>query len=187
MAPIRARRSSTGPRHPSALSTTMFVNSPKRGPLSRENGDGDLVANGSSDPFTTPPRSESGQTSPSASSPSLSTPAQDPFQGGSSTPSSPSSPSLNDPARRHLRFSTTSLSGAATASRTTPFRRNLSRRTLSSQSIASLRKPHPSTKLRGEIHKPWLKYPDPAQRWARILFWSLFALGFAASAVSEWS
>lgn len=162
----------------------MFANSPKRGPLSGENGD--LVTNGSSDPFTTPPRSESGQTSPSASSPSLSTPAQDPFQGGSSTPSSPSSPSLNDPARRHLRFSTTSLTGAsagATPSRT--FRRNLSRRTLSSQSIASLRKPHPSTKLRGEIHKPWLKYPDPAQRWAKILFWALFGLGFAASAVSE--
>jgi hypothetical protein len=77
----------------------------------------------------------------------------------------------------------TGASAGATPSRT--FRRNLSRRTLSSQSIASLRKPYPSTKLRGEIHKPWLKYPDPAQRWAKILFWALFGLGFAASAVSE--
>ncbi|RSH89177.1 hypothetical protein EHS25_002289 [Saitozyma podzolica] len=125
----------------------MFANSPKHQPLSRENGD--LVANGSSDPFTTPPRSESGQTSPSASSPSLSTPAQDPFQGGP----------------LHLLRPLLRLS------------------TIRPGSIASLRKPYPSTKLRGEIHKPWLKYPDPAQRWAKILFWALFGLGFAASAV----
>ncbi|GFZ47910.1 hypothetical protein JCM24511_05657 [Saitozyma sp. JCM 24511] len=48
-----------------------------------------------------------------------------------------------------------------------------------------MRKPYPSTKLREEIPKPWLKYPDPAQRWARIIFWSLFALGFAASGANS--
>lgn len=47
------------------------------------------------------------------------------------------------------------------------------------------RRPRPSTKLRGEIEKPWTKYPDPAHRWSKIIFWVLAALGLASGALSE--
>ena len=43
----------------------------------------------------------------------------------------------------------------------------------------SNRKAFVSTRLKGEINKPWLEKPDPAQKWARwIVIGSLF-LGLA--------
>ena len=56
------------------------------------------------------------------------------------------------------------------------------RRLLSSTSIQTFRKPHPSTKLRGEIPKPWLKYPDPAHRWSKVIFYSIIAVCIGAAA-----
>jgi hypothetical protein len=127
------------------------------------------------DPFQTPPLSES-PLSPSSSTPSISSPAE-------AVPTGTSSPSIPQSPPRRLRFSELSLSEAVLQGG--PTRRGHSRRTLSSHSTVSLRKPYPSTKLRGEHPKPWLKYPDPAQRWARVIFWTLFAVGFAASGASE--
>jgi hypothetical protein len=128
-----------------------------------------------SDPFQTPPLSDS-PLSPSSSTPSISSPTQ-------AFPTGTSSPSIPQSNPRRLRFSELSLSEAVLHGG--PTRRGHSRRTPSSQSTVSLRKPYPSTKLRGEHPKPWLKYPDPAQRWARIIFWTLFAVGFMASGASE--
>lgn len=59
----------------------------------------------------------------------------------------------------------------------------------SSRSILTgcIRKPYPSTKLEGEIEKPWMRYPDPAHRWGRIIFWTIVALGFVGAGASEFS
>lgn len=59
------------------------------------------------------------------------------------------------------------------------------RRMLSTQSVLTLRKPYPSTRLTREIEKPWLKHPDPAHRWAKIIFWGLFGLSFAVAGASK--
>lgn len=60
----------------------------------------------------------------------------------------------------------------------------LFKRPISTQSTLHLRRPYPSTRLEGEIEKPWTKFPDPAHRWARVIFWVLVAAGFAAGGVS---
>lgn len=52
---------------------------------------------------------------------------------------------------------------------------------------AAFRKPRASTQLRGEIEKPWLKYKDPAHRWAKWIFWGLWAGGCVIVAVCECS
>jgi len=59
------------------------------------------------------------------------------------------------------------------------------KRPVSSGSTLFARKAWPSTKLKGEIEKPWVKYPDPAHRWGKIIFWVLVALGFVAGAASR--
>jgi hypothetical protein len=41
------------------------------------------------------------------------------------------------------------------------------------------RRPRPSTMLVDEIPKPWLKYKDPAHRWAKWLFWGFWLCGIA--------
>lgn len=58
------------------------------------------------------------------------------------------------------------------------------KRPVSSGSTLFARRAWPSTKLKGEIEKPWVKYPDPAHRWGRIIFWILVALGIVAGAGS---
>jgi len=58
------------------------------------------------------------------------------------------------------------------------------KRPVSSGSTLFTRRAWPSTKLNGEIEKPWTKYPDPAHRWARIIFWALVGLGLAAGGAS---
>lgn len=55
----------------------------------------------------------------------------------------------------------------------------------SSQSVSTFRKPYRSTKLKGEIEKPWIMYPDPGHRWAKAIFWGLFSCSFAVAAASE--
>jgi hypothetical protein len=57
------------------------------------------------------------------------------------------------------------------------------KRPISSGSTLFTRRAWPSTKLRGEIEKPWRKYPDPAHRWGKVIFWSLVGLGFAVGAL----
>lgn len=54
------------------------------------------------------------------------------------------------------------------------------KRPASSGSTLLQRKAWPSTKLKGEIEKPWIKYPDPAHRWGKIVFWCLVGLGVVA-------
>jgi hypothetical protein len=133
---------------------------------------GDTTSDAVANPFSTPQLSDFGHQSPPVSiSPSFSSRLE--------TYSS----SHSDSNSRQLQFSEASVSGDGYG--TARSRRRVERRALSLRSQASLRKPFPSTKLRGEIPKPWLQYPDPAQRWARIIFWSLFGLGFAASGISE--
>jgi hypothetical protein len=44
------------------------------------------------------------------------------------------------------------------------------------------RKPFESTRLKGEIYKPWLEKRDPAQRWARWITIVSIILGFALAA-----
>jgi hypothetical protein len=44
------------------------------------------------------------------------------------------------------------------------------------------RKPFESTRLKGEIYKPWLEKKDPAQRWARWITLVSIMLGFALAA-----
>jgi hypothetical protein len=58
------------------------------------------------------------------------------------------------------------------------------KRPVSSGSTLFARRAWPSTKLRGEIEKPWVKYPDPAHRWGRIIFWALVGVGIAVGAAS---
>lgn len=50
---------------------------------------------------------------------------------------------------------------------------------------AAFRKPRKSTQLRDEIPKPWLKYKDPAHRWAKWIFWSLWVASLALVAVCK--
>jgi len=56
------------------------------------------------------------------------------------------------------------------------------KRPVSSGSTLFQRRAWRSTKLHGEVEKPWVKYPDPAHRWGKIIFWVLVGLGFAAGA-----
>jgi hypothetical protein len=51
-----------------------------------------------------------------------------------------------------------------------------------SNATQTFRKPRPSTMLRDEIPKPWLKYKDPAHRWAKWVFWACWAAGMAVVA-----
>ena len=48
------------------------------------------------------------------------------------------------------------------------------------------RKPFESTRLKGEIYKPWLEKKDPAQRWARWITIVSILIGFAVAGVCEW-
>ena len=47
------------------------------------------------------------------------------------------------------------------------------------------RKPFESTRLKGEIYKPWLEKKDPAQRWARWITIVSIIIGFALAAFCE--
>lgn len=47
------------------------------------------------------------------------------------------------------------------------------------------RKPSESTRLKGEIYKPWLEKKDPAQRWARYITLASIAIGFVVCGISE--
>lgn len=47
------------------------------------------------------------------------------------------------------------------------------------------RKPFQSTRLKGEIYKPWLEEKDPAQRWARWITLVSIGLGFVIMAICE--
>ncbi len=47
------------------------------------------------------------------------------------------------------------------------------------------RKPFESTRLKGEIYKPWLEKNDPAQRWARYITLASIFLDIAIAGVSE--
>jgi hypothetical protein len=49
----------------------------------------------------------------------------------------------------------------------------------------AFRRPRPSTMLTTEIPKPWLKYKDPAHRWAKWLFWAGWLAGIAITAGRE--
>jgi hypothetical protein len=59
--------------------------------------------------------------------------------------------------------------------------RTLGQRSFMSAKTTTNRKAFVSTRLKGEVYKPWLEKPDPAQRWARwIIIGSLIlGLGFA--------
>jgi hypothetical protein len=47
------------------------------------------------------------------------------------------------------------------------------------------RKPFQSTRLKGEIYKPWLEHKDPALRWARWITLACIAIGFGVGGYSE--
>ncbi len=47
------------------------------------------------------------------------------------------------------------------------------------------RKPFESTRLKGEIYKPWLEKKDPAQRWARYITLVSIVLGFVICGIRE--
>lgn len=47
------------------------------------------------------------------------------------------------------------------------------------------RKPFESTRLKGEIYKPWLEKKDPAMRWARWITLVSILLGVALAAFRE--
>ena len=53
------------------------------------------------------------------------------------------------------------------------------------KSSKKVRKPYHSTRLGKPIDKPWMKYRDPAQRWAKLIFWGLGALGVMSGIVGE--
>ena len=48
------------------------------------------------------------------------------------------------------------------------------------------RKAFQSTRLKGEIYKPWLEKKDPAQRWARYITLASIVLGFAICGVGKY-
>ena len=47
------------------------------------------------------------------------------------------------------------------------------------------RKPFESTRLKGEIYKPWLEKRDPAQRWARYITIACICLGWVICGIGE--
>lgn len=47
------------------------------------------------------------------------------------------------------------------------------------------RKPFQSTRLKGEIYKPWLEHKDPALRWARWITIACILVGFGLAGYSE--
>jgi hypothetical protein len=47
------------------------------------------------------------------------------------------------------------------------------------------RKPFQSTRLKGEIYKPWLDKKDPAQRWAKWITLASIIIGIGAAAARE--
>ena len=50
---------------------------------------------------------------------------------------------------------------------------------------AAFRRPRKSTQLRDEIPKPWLKYKDPAHRWAKWIFWGLWIVSLGVVAIRQ--
>lgn len=50
---------------------------------------------------------------------------------------------------------------------------------------AAFRRPRRSTQLRDEIPKPWLKYKDPAHRYATWIFWGIWVASLCLVAVCE--
>ncbi|RXK40041.1 hypothetical protein M231_02681 [Tremella mesenterica] len=48
------------------------------------------------------------------------------------------------------------------------------------------RKPFQSTRLKGEIYKPWLEKTDPAQRWARWITLTSIFIGLAVAGILCW-
>lgn len=55
--------------------------------------------------------------------------------------------------------------------------RTLGQRSFMSAKTQTNRKAFVSTRLKGEVYKPWLEKPDPAQRWARWIIIGSFILG----------
>jgi hypothetical protein len=47
------------------------------------------------------------------------------------------------------------------------------------------RKPFQSTRLKGDIYKPWLEKRDPAQRWAKYITLASIVIGIGAAAACE--
>ncbi|WWC70921.1 uncharacterized protein I206_104873 [Kwoniella pini CBS 10737] len=58
--------------------------------------------------------------------------------------------------------------------------------TAPNKNAALNRKAFQSTRLKGEIYKPWLEQKDPALRWARWITIASIILGFAIAAVICW-
>ncbi|WWC62746.1 uncharacterized protein I303_105343 [Kwoniella dejecticola CBS 10117] len=58
--------------------------------------------------------------------------------------------------------------------------------TAPNKNAALSRKAFQSTRLKGEIYKPWLEQKDPALRWARWITIGSIVLGFAIAAVICW-
>lgn len=59
--------------------------------------------------------------------------------------------------------------------------RTLGQRSFMSTKTATNRKAFVSTRLKGEVYKPWLEKPDPAQRWARWIIIGSFVLGLGCA------
>lgn len=111
-----------------------------------------------------------------SNTPSTSSRSNEPTSEPSSRVHSPSPPSSGSPSRPNLPNRGTSAYTSGWSYK----------RPISTQSTLNFRRAYPSTKLRGEIEKPWTKYPDPAHRWARIIFWICVGLGFAIGGVSKY-
>lgn len=183
-------------------------------PTQHSQEDMTTTTHSSSDPFQTPLGSPNPSGSPAASrvsingSPLLSTsdlrlrfsvPVPDTSSGsGGHTPSSgeAASPNVSRPASYQLPSALPVPKSPGLAKHvpyahhrhsSVPFSSStLFRRELSSRSLTSARRPWPSTMLKGEIEKPWLKHPDPAQRWVKAVFWSLFSVGIIGAALGEY-
>ncbi|KAK4685148.1 protection of telomeres protein 1, partial [Tremellales sp. Uapishka_1] len=98
-----------------------------------------------------------------------------PFPDGLSTATSKPSTIAN---RRSQRAKHQSANTSLKSGKTGKVRNNFA--------AAQARKPFQSTRLKGEIYKPWLEKKDPAQRWARWITIGSIILGFAIAGIICW-
>jgi hypothetical protein len=140
--------------------------------MSRFTPDGDTVPSSSilTTTFSSPPQSSVRFTSHYSTRESLSSLLTSSSSGGTSPTTGPSRPRSSQQNSGHASSYTSAVQY---------------KRPISNGSTLFAKRARPSTKLKGEIEKPWVKYPDPAHRWGKVIFWSFVACGLAVGALGE--
>lgn len=130
-------------------------------------------------PLTTLSRSH--PTGPSYRHPSQAPPASRYVQSDASAPSLSRAPSEIGSVMSNGRSASRGYANSIRSGRTAAGKSFLSMRS----SATTNRKAFVSTKLKGEVYKPWLERPDPAHRWARAIIIGSMVIGAAIAGLRE--